>query len=858
MGWDTRVAVVLVLAVACGGSLADGIFVSADSVPTSARASAAAQKAVVIREGKDEVLLLQTTYEGPKAGFAWVVPVPSVPSEIFEAEPLFLQYLFAQTSPLVQTIVPEAHQWFPAGGKKGVPGLSEGPAGGVRPTVAVHARMEVGDYDASVLSATGADALLDWLLANGYRVAPEAGGALDGYVRTGSAFVAVRFREEAANGEATAADVAPLGIRFATERLWFPLAVSKGSAPELTSLLLCIVTDQPVECETYPCVWLGTEPRELGYGATYGDLRREATRGAGGGPALLCEYAGSRAIAYADLSYRKTRRGDRTHTTTGLAGRTVTRYFGLVPREAMADLTFAPALHRPSEYRVLVVREWLGLPLLYEHPGAAAGVATGLVALLALVVLRRLRRRRAAVPLSLLLAAVLVGSAAAIAGQGPKMVDGRTARSLGRLREAVDAYRARNGCYPHWLSDLRAGSAPEAGLDASGNRVARAGEWEAREYPDLWGDLRSPGLIYDVLNLHTVDSAAYSVRVSGLTGESADPESAYRKQGGPPRRFWRDPDEQLAKLREWSQWTRAREASPLLTGRVRVAGNGPNATRPLALAPATGTTTYLGPLGSDVCPATGELLAPVALADWASGLPWAGLFVAGAGTPPVGMDRGPADVGSVRVSASGERSATRPWVPPSSLARVQVRGRDGALLGEVPECGAEFAFSADERQLYTTARDDETNTYDLVGADWLDGEREVLIEDVRPWPLCVTQAGPAVVRVDNLLWLAEESGPRYLPYGRVLTIGESIVAARSFGSDVLVVIYERLAGCYILRVPLAEGAAATEVGAFAWASTVGVAILDYREGAATVGLVDPEDPSRRRVARVGPGTPQAE
>lgn len=67
----------------------------------------AAQKALVIHTPGVETLILQTTYSGPAADFAWVVPLPARPKaeDIHLGGSDFFDAAFTATSPTVTTEV---------------------------------------------------------------------------------------------------------------------------------------------------------------------------------------------------------------------------------------------------------------------------------------------------------------------------------------------------------------------------------------------------------------------------------------------------------------------------------------------------------------------------------------------------------------------------------------------------------------------------------------------------------------------------------------------------------------------------------------------------------------------------------
>lgn len=617
--WATALAL-------CMPCLADGVFVASAPNVGGELPSSAAQKAIIIREGADEVLILQTTYHGPSAEFAWLVPVPTVPSEVFEAEPRFVDSVLRHTSPAVVTtlegVVSPRAGAAPATKSKAEPTGAAEEAGA--PAVTVHARLIAGDYDAAVLSAANGEALYDWLDENGFAVPQEAVKSIEQYTERGFGFVAVKLLEGLAEARPTLTDVPPLGIRFAAERLFYPLAISRLSAREWTSLALCVIADGPVDCETLPTKWLTEQPRRLGPGATYGTLRRELTR-SDAGPVILCEYSAVGPLPYYDLSYHADAwsRPERT----GLLDRHATRFFGLLRNDELRDLEFSPAPERPRDYRVLVSRRgvvqeramaaWAKTRpvLLVGHDGdrTGPGVATpvslppwsptdatdeslagqgiaqagpplwwwvivcGSACAVAAVLVLAARRHRGMLVVLMALVVMPLVVRAGHGGMGSMQVVSSTLEIVDR---AIEAFVADTGCYPATAEDLAAAVRPAEGQDASGNRVPVGDGWRGPYLSVLPVNPLGGALTCDALDLRLVDLDGFRVEVMAATGEA--PAGSMTKADGYPldgraalprpmgHPYWSAVSETVQTAHHaYAEWLAERPGEPLLVGSRR-------------------------------------------------------------------------------------------------------------------------------------------------------------------------------------------------------------------------------------------------------------------------------------------------
>lgn len=282
-------------------AISDGVFLPEKEYPrlySDLGIVSTEQKGIIIEvPGGREVLLLQTTYQGPASEFAWIIPVPGKPGEddVFVASAEFIEHLLDTTAPHVETHI----ETPPALGEaEGVPYVSEGGEdrwlggpGGPPPTVTVHRRMDVGDYDVSVLSATGPEVLIEWLNENGYATPTQHADVIDHYVRQGWYFVALRVRPTIIEQRPVLDDVKPIGIEFPTDELVYPLYISRASSRRKTALTLVALTAEPVECTGLHVVELPLK-QKFERGTSYSAIRRETMERAAHRPAAIVEYAG--------------------------------------------------------------------------------------------------------------------------------------------------------------------------------------------------------------------------------------------------------------------------------------------------------------------------------------------------------------------------------------------------------------------------------------------------------------------------------------------------------------------------------------------------------------------------------------
>jgi hypothetical protein len=177
MTWRrTAFLLLLLAALTHGPARADGGFFKGRSALDRELAEPD-QKALLFRDAQRETLILQVKYVGEVSDFGWVVPVPGRPKIDTASSELFYE-LAALTMPA---------QERKAGGGRG--GAMGGGGGG---GVTVLEEIQVGPYDATVLAASDAKALGEWLSRHGYNVPRGIADVLAPYVERRWYYVALR------------------------------------------------------------------------------------------------------------------------------------------------------------------------------------------------------------------------------------------------------------------------------------------------------------------------------------------------------------------------------------------------------------------------------------------------------------------------------------------------------------------------------------------------------------------------------------------------------------------------------------------------------------------------------------------
>ncbi len=273
----------------------DGKFFVREKIP----AGIPYQRAILLFDKSQETLILQSKYDLPEStsvdSLAWVVPTPAVP-EIAGGDADMATHCFLtaslQTQPHLYRI---SHLFslvcfaFFLGGSAlmvvcliryplarraestkviwsrqtrntvlvtviafllatiSMPTLSRASgSAGVEVIKTEHA----GIYDVRVIRGQNAEAIMEWLKENGFGVSDQDRDAFEDYVLRGWCFVAAKVEPSAETEErkiVAEGMVAPLLLKFASERPVYPLALTATAGTE-TEILLYTLSDAKLTC----------------------------------------------------------------------------------------------------------------------------------------------------------------------------------------------------------------------------------------------------------------------------------------------------------------------------------------------------------------------------------------------------------------------------------------------------------------------------------------------------------------------------------------------------------------------------------------------------------------------------------
>ncbi|MEV0288215.1 DUF2330 domain-containing protein [Kribbella sp. NPDC050820] len=225
-------------ACACGGYLPD----------QESRARAYGENALVRHQGGTEEITLSMAINGSSKKAAWIMPVPSEAKVELGEERLFdrLQWTTRERVERRKTYWPFRDLGIMGSGRDGAGAAAPGSANGVN----VRQQMLLGPFEVVRLTGTSGGAVTDWLRSNAYVVPPTLAANLTPYLAEKWEIVAVKLAPKQP-GEDMSGSTPPLKLTFASDRIVYPMRLSKGATSDQT-VTVYIAAEHRVDATQLP------------------------------------------------------------------------------------------------------------------------------------------------------------------------------------------------------------------------------------------------------------------------------------------------------------------------------------------------------------------------------------------------------------------------------------------------------------------------------------------------------------------------------------------------------------------------------------------------------------------------------
>ncbi|MEU7726959.1 DUF2330 domain-containing protein [Streptomyces sp. NPDC040724] len=239
------------------------------------------ETSVVRWDGRTEQIVMRFTVGGDARRAAWIMPVPGRATvELGDGD------MFGELKDLTRPERKARHYFWPrdrdwpfSSGRGDLAGAA--PPGAGDPSVGVVGREQLGDFDVARLTATDPAALKTWLETNGFQLPDRLAAEVQPYVDQRWEYVAVRLAPRQ-QGKVLRGDLDPLRIRFESDRLVYPMRLSRmAKTPQ--SLGLYVLADHRME----PASRIGGSAPKVTFAGTVHPKDGPIAELAGGKPVFL-------------------------------------------------------------------------------------------------------------------------------------------------------------------------------------------------------------------------------------------------------------------------------------------------------------------------------------------------------------------------------------------------------------------------------------------------------------------------------------------------------------------------------------------------------------------------------------------
>ncbi len=222
---------------------------------------------------------VQIQYSGTAADFAWILPLPTVPELAVSHNQIFTQ-LQRATQPSFQL----NFQWD-VGCQFEIFTAETGESS--TPDVLIASEERVGPYDTAVISSEDAQAVVDWLVENGYQLGDLGVELLTPYVEEGFYFLALKLASDRDVG-----DLQPIAATYAADAPGIPIRLTAVATEPDLGILTYILGEHRAVPTNYRHVQINQAAVDwFSGGFNYPDVVTQAANEAGG-QAFVTDYAG--------------------------------------------------------------------------------------------------------------------------------------------------------------------------------------------------------------------------------------------------------------------------------------------------------------------------------------------------------------------------------------------------------------------------------------------------------------------------------------------------------------------------------------------------------------------------------------
>lgn len=255
----------------------------------------AGEQIVFKQEGDRTTTMVRIFYSGEASEFGWVLPVPATP-ELSIGDDTFFNQLELATRPQFDLVRTGSQCEIPIDSPISFTdgNTTELPVATPVPEVVIEQSLEVGPFDAQIISSDSANALALWLADNNLDLTDRGSELLEPYVNAGMKFVVLKLQNNQ-----NAGDIQPIILDYASTNPMIPMTLTSIATQDDMGVIAWILGDSRAVPENFLHVtpnytrvnwYTGTSNAYASYQTLVTEAMNEA-----GGQGFATDYAGSTA-----------------------------------------------------------------------------------------------------------------------------------------------------------------------------------------------------------------------------------------------------------------------------------------------------------------------------------------------------------------------------------------------------------------------------------------------------------------------------------------------------------------------------------------------------------------------------------
>jgi hypothetical protein len=193
----------------------------------------ASEQIVFRQDGNQTTTMVRILYTGEAEGFAWVLPVPTIPELSIGSDTTFAE-LESMTRP--QFALERTGEACPVATNNTATSFDGSEAAFTSAGVTIEETLNVGPFDAQIISSDDSVALATWLEDNNFSLSARGSELLQPYIDAQMKFVVLKLQSNKTSG-----DIKPIILKYLNDKPQIPMRLTAIAAEDDMGILVWVL-----------------------------------------------------------------------------------------------------------------------------------------------------------------------------------------------------------------------------------------------------------------------------------------------------------------------------------------------------------------------------------------------------------------------------------------------------------------------------------------------------------------------------------------------------------------------------------------------------------------------------------------